>query len=232
MVGVIGTPNFFSTRYYSGMDTERSKELWDRLENEPARAYRAFECYLSLPSGERTVVEAYRVHVGNPQAGKPSDTWTKWSRDFAWSERAEAYDNHLTSMRREAFERGIEQEAEKQGALAERTRGRMFELLALGYERAMECLEDDDWVSRNLRSSDVLNITRLHLDALKAFEATVELKDEADWNEEDIAEFDEIIRKVDALTDPERPEVEEGGGEDSEEGSDEGHSEEGEGEET
>jgi hypothetical protein len=44
---------FFSIRYASGMDTERSKELWDRLENEPERAYRAFECYLSLPSTPR-----------------------------------------------------------------------------------------------------------------------------------------------------------------------------------
>jgi hypothetical protein len=58
------------------MDTEK-RELWDRLENEPERAYRAFECFLSLPSDHRTIVEAYRVYVGNSEAVKPSDTWTK-----------------------------------------------------------------------------------------------------------------------------------------------------------
>ncbi len=55
------------------MDIQK-RELWDRLENEPERAYRAFECFLSLPSDHRTVVEAYRGHVGNPEAVKPSDT--------------------------------------------------------------------------------------------------------------------------------------------------------------
>src|SRR5829696_3740183 len=52
------------------MDNEK-RELWDRLENEPERAYRAFECFLSLPGGERTLLGAYRRHVGNPDAAKP-----------------------------------------------------------------------------------------------------------------------------------------------------------------
>ncbi len=58
------------------MDTEKKKELWDRLENEPERAYRAFETYRNLPSGERTVIAAYRHHTGNPDAVKPSDTYS------------------------------------------------------------------------------------------------------------------------------------------------------------
>jgi hypothetical protein len=37
----------------SNMDTEKKKELWDRLENEPERAYRAFESYRNLPTAER-----------------------------------------------------------------------------------------------------------------------------------------------------------------------------------
>jgi hypothetical protein len=42
------------------MDIEKSRELWDRLENEPERAYRAFESYRNLPSKERTLIAAYR----------------------------------------------------------------------------------------------------------------------------------------------------------------------------
>ena len=84
------------------METEK-KELWNRLENEPERAYLAFECFLSLPSGERTLLEAHRQHVGNPEAVNPSDTWSRWSSQFAWRERAAAYDDHLASLRREAY---------------------------------------------------------------------------------------------------------------------------------
>jgi hypothetical protein len=34
------------------MEIENKGELWDRLENEPERAYRAFETYRNLPSAE------------------------------------------------------------------------------------------------------------------------------------------------------------------------------------
>jgi hypothetical protein len=54
----------------------------------------------------------------------------------------------------------------------------------------------------------VLNITRLHLDAVKALEVDREPKDEGDWTEEDDAEIDQIIKEVNTLTDLERPEVE------------------------
>src|SRR5215204_3112473 len=123
------------------MDIQK-RELWDRLENESDRAYRAFECFLNLPSGERTLLGAYRRHVGNSEAAKPSDTWSGWSNAFAWRERAAAYDDHLASRRREAYERGIEEEAERQGALAERTRNRFSELMTVGYEAAMRSLEE------------------------------------------------------------------------------------------
>src|SRR5829696_4873854 len=89
------------------MDTEK-RELWDRLENESERAHGAFECFLSLPGGERTLLGAYRQHVGNPEAAKPSDTWSGWSSQFAWRERAAAYDDHLASLRRDAYERAME----------------------------------------------------------------------------------------------------------------------------
>ncbi len=43
-------------------------------------------------------------------------------------------------MRRVAFERGIEEEAERQGALAERNR--MNELMTVGYEESMRWFEE------------------------------------------------------------------------------------------
>src|SRR5215204_5070562 len=185
--------------YASDMDTEK-RELWDRLENETERAYRAFECFLSLPSGERTLLGAYRRHVDNPDVAKPSDTWSGWSNAFAWRERATAYDDHLASLRREAYERGIEEEAERQGVVAERNRNRFSELMTVGYEAAMKSLEEVVEEGR-MRPAEAIQITRLHLEAVKAFGVGRESRDEDTWTEEDDTEFDEIVKEVDALTD-------------------------------
>ena len=175
------------------MDIEKKGELWDRLENEPERAYRAFESFLTLASDTRTVIAAYRRHVGNPAAIKPSDTWARWSSEFAWRERAAAYDDHLESVWREAYERGMEEEAERQGALAERNRNRMNEMLTLGYERAMEWLEDSDRANERLRAGDVIRIIQLHLDAtVKLGGGDGPAPGEDDW-EEDEREFDRIV---------------------------------------
>jgi hypothetical protein len=209
------------------MDTEKT-ELWERLQNEPERAYRAFECFLNLPSGERTLLAAYRQHVGNPDAVKPSDTWSRWSSQFAWRERAAAYDDHLASLRREAHERVIEEEAVQQAREVEKIRGRMNELLTVAYMQAMECFEDDDWVSSNLRTSDVLNITRLYMDAVKAFEVVREPTGEADWSEEDLAAGEQIIKDIEARRYLEHPDSGEEDWEGSEEGSGEDRSEESE----
>jgi hypothetical protein len=177
------------------MDTQK-RELWDRLENEPERAYRAFESFLSLPSGERTLLEAYRQHVGNPDAAKPSDTWNGWSSGFAWRERAAAYDDHLARLRREAYERAIEEEAERQAREVEKARGRANELLTLGYLRAMEWLENAQ--PSDLRFQDVVNIIRLQMDYLKAFGVEPEPSHDDDWTEEDDADLERIVREIEA----------------------------------
>jgi hypothetical protein len=127
------------------MDSAKPKELWDRLQNEPERAYQAFESYRSLAGGERTILAAYRSYVGNPDAAKPSDTWSGWASQFAWRERALAYDDYLSSVRGQAYERGIKEEAERHGAAVERTRKRMHELLTRSYEKAVERLEHEDF---------------------------------------------------------------------------------------
>ena len=197
------------------MDIDKKKELWDRLENEPERAYMAFESYRNLPSAERRLIEAYRQHVGNPDAVKPSDTWSRWSSQFAWRERAAAYDDHMANKRREAYERGVEEEAERQGALAERTRGRMFELLTLSYDAAMSWFEDSEWTKDNLRSGDVLKIIALHLDAAEKFGAlkAQEGLAEGDWDESKLekdakadAEADRILADARALRERRRAE--------------------------
>jgi len=196
------------------MDTETNKELWDRLENEPERAYRAFESYLNLPSRQRTLLQAYRNHVGNPAVIKPSDTFSGWSRRFAWRERTAAYDDHLESIRREAYERAIEAEAERQAREVERMRGRYNELLTLSYEQAMGWLENAE--PSDFRPQDVIQIIRLHMDAVKAFEASETCREEITWTEEEEAEVAQIIREIEEEA---QEESEEGSVEDEEDSS-------------
>src|SRR5215218_4077803 len=219
----------FETCTIQDMDTQK-RELWDRLENEPERAYRAFECFLSLPSSERTLLAAYRNHVDNPDAVKPSDTWSGWSNAFAWRERAAAYDDHLARLRREAYEQAISEEAARQAREVEKARGRSNELLTLGYVRAMEWFEEMD--ASQMRMSDVIQVARLHMDYLKAFPVQPEPRHEDDWTEEDEAAAERIVKEVDALPYLEHPDLGLEDKEDSEEDSGEEHSEESEGEET
>jgi len=200
------------------MDVEKKKEVWDRIENEPERAYRAFEAYRNLPGGRRTLIEAYRQHVGNPEAAKSSDTWSRWSSRFAWRERAAAYDDHLESMRREAHERVIEEEAKRQARELEKTRYRYNELMTVTYDRAMEWLENAQ--SSDFRSQDVLGIIRLHMDAVKAFEITETPNEEVAWTEEEKAELTQIIREIEGEErEADRREDSQEGEDDSEESS-------------
>ena len=83
--------------------------------------------------------------------------------------------------------------------------------------QAMEALEDEDWVRDNLRASDVIKIIGLHLDAVKAFGVERESKDEGDWNEEDLAEFDDFTIDIDELEEIQEENPEEGSGEEDSE---------------
>jgi hypothetical protein len=175
------------------MDTEK-RELWDRLENEPERAFRAFEAFLSLPSGDRTLVAAYRYYVDNPNASKPSDTWVAWAHRYAWKERAGAYDSHIDRIRRNAMEEAIQQEAAEQARQAERTRNHLSELMAVGYLKTMDFLEHMD--PADMRFSDAVQVARLHIEHVDKFGSGDEGRREDDWTEEDDAEIERIAKEI------------------------------------
>ena len=173
------------------MDTK--KELWDRLENESERAYRAFECFLSLPSGDRTLVAAYRHFVGNPTASKPSDTWVAWAHRYAWKERAGAFDAHVDRIRRDAMEEAIEQEAAEQARQAERARYHLNDLLTNYHAKTMDFLEQMD--PADMRFSDAVQVARLHIEHVDKFGSGEEGVREDDWSEED-AEIERIAKEI------------------------------------
>jgi hypothetical protein len=209
---------FLSSGTLSGMDTEKKKELWDRLENEPERAYRAFEYYRNLPSGERTLIEAYRQHVGNPEAVKPSDTFSRWSRQFAWRERAAAYDAHIDRLREESKEKAIQQEAEERARQVERMSGRFNELMTVAYERAIEYLEGDDFLQQ-MRPQDVISIMKLHSEATQRLgdKNTQTTDSVVDLSEDELRELDRIVGEIESEETQEEPERGSGEGEEGSE---------------
>jgi hypothetical protein len=136
-----GATSFSQIRHAVRYGYREKKELWDRLENEPERAYRAFEAYRNLPSTGRTLIAAYRRHVGNPDAAKPSDTWSRWCNQFAWRERAAAYDAHIDRLREKSMEKAIQQEAEQHAEHAGEDLG--AGLSEVPHEEGSE--EEGDW---------------------------------------------------------------------------------------
>ena len=201
--------------YDSSMDSANLRELWDRLENEPERAYRAFETYRNLPSAERTLIEAYRQHVGNPDAAKPSDTWSRWFNQFGWRERASAHDAHLDRIRERSMEKAIEEEAERQAREVEKARYRYNELLTHNYEEAIEYIESGDFLQQ-MRPQDVINITKLHLEAVEKLGGFNPPQEIADWSEDEQAELDRIVEEIEANEVQDEPEE---GSDEGEEGS-------------
>jgi len=178
------------------MDTKNSPEVWDRLTNESGRAYEAFKVYMYLPPAERTVTAAWRRWTENPEAARPSPFFEGWAREYAWPERARAHDAHLDRIRERSIEKAIEEEAEKQAREVERTRYRFNELMALSFEGAMEWFEHAQ--PSDLRAQDVIGIIKVHMDYLKAFEATETPREEVTWTEEEEAELTQIIKEIDA----------------------------------
>jgi hypothetical protein len=170
------------------MDNE--KELWDRLEPETDRAFEAFRTFLSLPSGDRTLVAAYRRFVGNPNASKVSDAWNEWARRYAWKERARAYDAHIEHIRQKGMEDAIYAEAKKQSRVQERMRGNLSEQLINYHQKVMDFLEEVD--PSGMRFSDAVAVTRLYIEHIDKFGAGDEAKAEDTWTEDD----DEFLNKA------------------------------------
>jgi hypothetical protein len=81
--------------------------IWHRQPDETAKAYAAFEVYLTL-GADRSIDKAFqksqRDTDGKTAAATAPRHWEKWSSDFSWTDRARAYDQHLAQRLHETFE--------------------------------------------------------------------------------------------------------------------------------
>jgi hypothetical protein len=113
----------------------------------------------------------------------------------------------LELIRERGMEKVIEEEAAKQARQAERVRGRFNELMALTYERAIEYLEEGEFLEQ-LRPADVVQILKLHLETVRKLGDT---EPEAaggaavDWSEDEQRELDRIVGEIESEEAQEEP---------------------------
>lgn len=100
-------------------DTE-DRQPWDRRDDETSRAYHAFCLYRDMgPQGRslRAVTEELYGDEGE-SVGSVSSHVERWSSDYAWVDRAAAYDDYMAERVREELEqRRIRDKVERLASL-------------------------------------------------------------------------------------------------------------------
>src|SRR5918997_224144 len=186
-------------------ESER-KELWHQLDNESDRAHEAFKVFMYLSPAERSVVRAWREWSANSEAKREPPYFAGWARDYAWSDRARAHDHHIEVIRESGMEEAIREEAARQARQIEQVRGRFNELMAITYERAIEYLEDEDFI-KQLRPADVVQILKIHLETTqKLGDMNTQTPDSGvDWSEDEQRELDRILDEIESEKAQEEP---------------------------
>lgn len=174
----------------------KRKELWDRLDHESERAYRAFEIFLFL-GHERSTVKTYQEYTGNYEASRVPGNFSEWVTKYAWRDRAAAYDVHISQLRRKGMEKAIEKEAEKAARQGELTRMRLGDLLANAYEKSMQALEELEPSSIQFR--DIVQVAKLHLEYTDKLGMGSSEGDETDdWTEDDDEFVSGVVAEIEA----------------------------------
>lgn len=189
------------------MDTKESPELWHQLSNETPRSYEAFKVFMYMSPAERSVAKAWRLWSGNAEAVRPSPFFKEWAREHAWAERARAHDHHLEVIRESGMEEAVREEAKKQARQVEKIHHRYQELMSVGYQRAMEYLESEEFV-KHMRPADVVQLIKLHFEGVqKLGDPNAQQPDSGvDWTEDEQREFDRIVDEIEFEEAQEEPE--------------------------
>ena len=84
---------------------------WDRRKDENDNAWLAFQCYLELGQGKRSISKAWPVYVVRKELkGRlPSAAFKRWCSQRSWVTRCAAYDDHRFSVRMEAAHAAVEE---------------------------------------------------------------------------------------------------------------------------
>lgn len=101
--------------------------LWDKREDESAKAYEWFCRYRDMGPGR----SHDKLHQKYSESTSKKSVTLRWSRKYAWVERAEAYDAYLESIKRESNEERARKTAEEHIGVADRVMEFALRKLAL-----------------------------------------------------------------------------------------------------
>lgn len=168
------------------LDTDRpyDGDPWSRQSKETARAYDAFQMYLSIDPERRTYVEAGRVYSEKFDVKNGAAICQRYGSTHRWIERAEAWDAYMDAKTRRKLERRRLRVAEKQADQAEAAADvlstpatilaqRMREQLAADGVTFMDALTDDQLLKlTSSLSKDVPGMQKAVRDALGSVTGT------------------------------------------------------------
>lgn len=97
------------------------RKPWERREDESAPAFAAFVAFRDMEPAKRSLVDAYRIAKGKPEARQGPGTWNTWRHKFTWDARSAAWDDHLVAEELEA----IAAQRRRDAALWERRREKL-----------------------------------------------------------------------------------------------------------
>ncbi len=142
-------------------------EQWERIRGqrnpyihgESRQAFHGFEHYRDLGSA-RSLVAAYNDHLircRGRQCGakRAPGSWSEWSINWRWVERAEAWDRHLDSVRRAEMEAAERAEVEKWASIRREIREKEVALGRALIAKAEEMLKHPITVERRITEQTV-----------------------------------------------------------------------------
>ena len=105
------------------------KKSWEQLENESAKAFRIFSEYLSMETGKRTLLGAYRKAYKNKEKHKGAPPYiVKWSSDFKWEQRVRDYDHYIGEEYLDEVTKHTRKDARKWARRREKVREEEWEI--------------------------------------------------------------------------------------------------------
>lgn len=149
-----------------------SAKPWDMWPDENERQYKAFECYMEIDPRVRTLPNAWTKYkeIFEEASGDISSSFRDWSRKYKWSDRAKAYDQHLATKRRGAYEAGIVKEAKRRGVDVERLRetlGDNFQVIQNTLDELMTRVQNGQIDPEKITLAGIAGLLRIQLDIAK-----------------------------------------------------------------
>jgi hypothetical protein len=126
---------------------------WVRQEGEGAEAFAAAEAYFVLGAGRSL------AKVGQ-KLGKSRSLLERWSQEWRWVERAEAYDRRMAWVAQRARERALDQETERWARRRDEVRERDWRIAETMQELGEKILKDEGAVSGDYKLGDAVNLLR------------------------------------------------------------------------